>query len=109
MNIVKALLGIGLILMSLVGFVFADENITVNETVVNDTLLYNITTTNETLENSTINETDDNETATAVIISENTDTEKCLDYVSENLENYKFWVLMALITFAGYLVYTKLL
>jgi hypothetical protein len=129
MNIVKALLGIGLILMSLVGFVFADENITVNETVVNDTLLYNMTTNDSVIENSTINETvinetlvenisnetstinetDDNETATAVIISQSTDAEKYLDYVSENLENYKFWILMVLVVFAGYLACTKLL
>ena len=129
MNIVKAILGIGPILMSMFSFVYADENITVNETVVNDTLLYNMTTNDSVIENSTINETvinetlvenisnetstinetDDNETATAVIISQSTDAEKYLDYVSENLENYKFWILMVLVVFAGYLACTKLL
>ena len=138
MNIVKALLGIGLILMSMFSFVFAEdyptdvsnitvngteyiilpmpapdlnetndsviENSTINETVINETLVENIS--NET---STINETDDNETATAVIISQSTDAEKYLDYVSENLENYKFWILMVLVVFAGYLACTKLL
>ena len=111
MNVIKVFLGIGLILMSSFGFVFADENdtLTINETVINDTLLENIS--NETLiDNSTINETDDdNETATSVIISEYSDTEKYLDFISENLESYKFWILMVLIVVSGYLVYTKLL
>ena len=111
MNVIKVFLGIGLILMSSFGFVFADENdnSTINETVINDTLLENIS--NETLiDNSTINETDDdNETATSVIISEYSDTEKYLDFISENLESYKFWILMVLIVVSGYLVYTKLL
>ena len=111
MNVIKVFLGIGLILMSSFGFVFADENdnLTINETVINDTLLENIS--NETLiDNSTINATDDdNETATSVIISEYSDTEKYLDFISENLESYKFWILMVLIVVSGYLVYTKLL
>ena len=140
MNVIKVFLGIGLILMSSFGFVFADENdnLTINETVINDTLLENISnetnisdelidnlTINETvindtllenisnetlIDNSTINETDDdNETATSVIISEYSDTEKYLDFISENLESYKFWILMVLIVVSGYLVYTKLL
>jgi len=134
MNIVKALLGIGLILMSMFSFVFAEDyptdvsNITVNGTEyiilpmpapdlneTNDSVIENSTIINETLvgnisnETSTINETDDNETATAVIISQSTDAEKYLDYVSENLENYKFWILMVLVVFAGYLACTKLL
>ena len=99
MNVIKVFLGIGLILMSSFGFVFADENSTINETVINDTLLENIS--NET--------DDDNETATSVIISEYSDTEKYLDFISENLESYKFWILMVLIVVSGYLVYTKLL
>jgi adenylate kinase family enzyme len=130
MNVIKVFLGIGLILMSSFGFVFADENdnLTINETVINDTLLENISNetniSDELIDNLTINETvindtllenisnetdDDNETATSVIISEYSDTEKYLDFISENLESYKFWILMVLIVVSGYLVYTKLL
>ncbi len=119
MNLVKALFGIGLILMSLVGFAYADENIVSNDTIVNDTILENATindsiientTVNETvinetiLENSTVNETFDNGTSTAILVFETSDTEKYLDYLSENLENYKLWIILGLIAFAGYVI-----